>query len=221
MTRMLIAGGCSWTSQFIYKKYGIWTWPHLVAEKMGLKLLNIGQHGASNDHIRNVLFDAMIEYKDDDPIVMVLWTDPKRANINDMCSEFKTAPEFRDEHGFLIDPEEYPYLSIKGGLRNIWMCRNLAEQFNLDYVDLLGCWYIPHKSTEQPEYQTTLSKIKKDWYFKKLGFNLREVEHGLTLNVNPISENDPHPNQENQEMFAEMMINKYNQRFVKPEYIYD
>ena len=112
------------------------------------------------------------------------------------------------------------YKNLSNSLKQLFT-KNLVEQFNLDYVDLLGCWYIPHKSTEQPEYQTTLSKIKKDWYFKKLGFNLREVEHGLTLKVNPISENDPHPNQENQEMFAEMMINKYNQRFVKPEYIYD
>jgi hypothetical protein len=112
MTKLLIAGGCSITDQEYdsYKKHGIFTWPHLVAEEMGWDYLNVGKAGHGNDTIENNVYDAIIENQDREIVVAALWTETTRQSLFDIdrinpsrpCPNLKDLNEYKDRLDFLV-----------------------------------------------------------------------------------------------------------------------
>ena len=83
--KMLIVGGDSNSDQG-HPAYvdGVFTWPQIVADELGMKLFNVAKGGMSNDFIENIVFDAVLHHRDMvECTVMILWTDPNRVNVDD------------------------------------------------------------------------------------------------------------------------------------------
>lgn len=230
-SRLLITAGCSFTSDLdINIDNGIMHWGHIVSHEMGLDLVNIGKIGASNSYIENAVTDAIIEYHHRDPLIMVLWSEPKRVNIND-CSTFFNSVDanwLTDDNNYTIkqtdwkiDPHDWHYKSVRASLRCIWRIQQLAKQYNLRIINALGCWTVPGYK-DRKNYQKTLLKIQEDWYYNELGINMREMENGvLEICTNHFIEGDSHPNQEGHNIIAEMFMKKYDKLIEEKEFIYD
>lgn len=83
--KLLIAAGCSNTDPnwWQYKNNGVMTWPQIVSQETGWNFINLGVAGQGNAAIENTVYDAVMENKDRDIVVMVFWTEPGRINIFD------------------------------------------------------------------------------------------------------------------------------------------
>ena len=127
--RLLITAGCSFTEQCSYYKW--LTWPGIIAHDNGMDLLNLGKSGASNSYIENIITDAVIEHKDKDPLVMVLWSQPRRVNINDLGTLLRPAHCLKkSDITWYEDPDnlEGVYKNLKASLRSMWRTKNLLNQ---------------------------------------------------------------------------------------------
>ena len=84
--RLLITGGCSHSDSnySAYKSRNIKVWPELVADKLNCDLINVAKKGMGNDYISGALMDAVMDNKDRDIIVMILWTSGDRCNLFDV-----------------------------------------------------------------------------------------------------------------------------------------
>lgn len=217
--RLLIVSGCSNTEHEWYKdEFGIIAWPVIVAQELDLKLLNLARRGASNHYIENSIIDAVLKYKDEDPLVMALWTDTKRLNGNDCYSYVD--PKYNDQWIEFKDIEdmEKPYTIVKCSLRSIWRTKTIVENLGLRYVDYLGDFHIPNLT--KGSLANAYKNIRSDWYFNNLNFTMREIESGgIDYTRIPI---DGHPDQSGHEKIANIMINRYmNQLKKKVEFTYD
>lgn len=81
--RVLIAGGDSYTvrNQHIETPN---SWAHYLAETNGWKEYNVARGGASCSYIFNTTIDAIEKYKNDNPVVVVMWSEPMRVNYLDI-----------------------------------------------------------------------------------------------------------------------------------------
>lgn len=81
--KLLITAGCSNTDPNYsrYKSENVTVWPYIVADELNCDLINLGVSNSSNDSIAHRLDQAMLKYKDLDPIVCVFWTDPTRMTF--------------------------------------------------------------------------------------------------------------------------------------------
>ena len=226
-SRLLITAGCSFTCDLnINIKNNIMHWGRLVSHEMGLDLVNVSMAGASNSYIENAVTDAIVKYHHRDPLIMVLWSGPKRINVNDCGTLF---PQSVDDYGVLAmgrffkeyDTDDWNYMYVKASLRSIWRTEQLAKQHNLRIVNILGCWQAPGYKNRK-KYQNTLSKIQKDWYYNELDIDMRQIENGvfddIGVNVIPI---DDHPNQEGHYIIAEMFMKEHDKHIKEKEFIYE
>ena len=216
-TRPLIVGGCSfsYSDLRIYKEHGIFAWPRIVAEELDMELIELSQPGASNPYIENVLTDAILEYKDKNPVVIAYWSVPNRIN----CFDFY--PDKCDENTKIFnpwgnEPEYLPYYCVVNSLRCIWRTKTFAKQHGIEfYHDLSGCWAVPYNltyanstsSTRKESWLAIRSKIRKNWYFRNLEFSMKLIEEGAIFSEIP---DDGHPDQAAHEKIAEEFIHKYN-----------
>lgn len=226
--RLLITAGCSFTVHepiiSCLSDGKIVAWPKIVAYELDMELINLAEPGADNSFIENRVTDAILKYKDDNPIFMVLWSQQNRVNVNDCFIDtvFKLK-NYEHIKRRAVDVRDYAYTITKASFRSMWRTQNLAKQFGLDYIHHLGCWRLRESViavTDHPQYSALQTQLENDWYYKNLDFSMNEVKFGITDWYKPIP-GDGHPDQWSHHKLAEMMINKYNQRFVKPEYIYD
>lgn len=83
---LLITGGCSHTDSnyTAYKTRNIMTWPELVARNLDFDLLNVAEKGMGNDYIAGAVMDAVMDNRDRDIMVMILWTSGDRCNLFDV-----------------------------------------------------------------------------------------------------------------------------------------
>lgn len=241
MNNVLITGGCSFTDEIIYLDYNITPWPVQVSSFLNCHLVNTGRCGASNSYIENVVCDSMIRYKDSNPFIMVLWSDPRRVNANECFNILNTGgPHKGNVYNIWKHIEEnYSSLCVINSLRSIWRTRNLAKQLNLKYIDLLGNWDIPRIGIKSnwrlPEFdrlseserkrrvnevnEKTLSDIKNNWYFKELEFSEKEIKYGHIMGYKEIPD-DGHPNQKGHEFIADKFLDKLHNEQHK-EFVYD
>jgi len=237
-SKILITFGCSFADINLsqYKTNNIRAWPILVSDKLNMDLLSLGKGGASNSYIENCVFDAVLKYKNDDPIIMALWTNPRRSNMGDCGSKFTNLKDSDFYENFTFDKEKYNdsdfdtkdacYRYVRASLRNIWRTRYIARNHNLEYYDsLAGCWKTPyahffdkHSSSFLDNINRTQAKIQDDWYFKNLNFKLKNIERGFEVSSIP---GDGHPDQNGHEEIAQMFIKKYMKKFYVEDYVYD
>ena len=227
--RLLITAGCSFTEQCSYYKW--LTWPGIIAHDNGMDLLNLGKSGASNSYIENIITDAVIEHKDKDPLVMVLWSQPRRVNINDLGTLLRPAHCLKkSDITWYEDPDnlEGVYKNLKASLRSMWRTKNLVESYKIDYAHDIGLWQINLDDwPDKPPRHTlrlinsVLEKIKDNWYFQNLDFTNSDIKTAIWGRYSQISKDDDHPDAKGQEWLADLMINKYTKRFEEVNFIYD
>jgi len=240
-SKILITFGCSFADINLsqYKTNNIRAWPILVSDKLNMDLLSLGRGAASNSYIENCVFDAVLKYKNHDPIIMVLWTNPRRSNIGDCVSKFTNLKDLDFHENFKFsnekcnggtsydfDAKDACYRYIRASLRNIWRTRYIARDHNLEYYDnLAGCWTAPyphffnkHNSSYLDNISRIQAKIQNDWYFKNLNFKLKNIERGFQVSGIP---GDGHPDQNGHEEIAQMFIKKYMKKFYVEDYVYD
>lgn len=223
--RLLIAAGCSFTDQDPYNEW--LTWPGIIANDHGMDLINLGRRGASNSYIENVVTDAVLKYKDQDPIIMVLWSQPLRVNVTDLGTVLR--PHSIDEKvSWFDDPNdlESAYKVCHASLRSMWRTKNLVESYGIDYVHDIGLWNIPNDWPDNPRHtlgqiNDILNMIKNDWYFQNLDFTNSDIKTGIRRGYSQISKDDGHPDSKGQEWLAEIMINKYMNKFEQDTFVYD
>ena len=80
MNRLLITADCSFTFQL--KRIDIIAWPKIISNGIGLEVLNISKSSNSNQEIESQIIDSIVEHKEKDPIVMVLWNDSFRLSTD-------------------------------------------------------------------------------------------------------------------------------------------
>ena len=91
MTKYLIVSGCSFTtshyrSSFHPEVHALWPkWPELLADKLDLKLINLGASGAGNEYILSSLVDEINKRNVNDiEMVIAAWSrcDRRDYSIN-------------------------------------------------------------------------------------------------------------------------------------------
>lgn len=80
MNRLLITADCSFTFQL--KRIDIIAWPKIISNGIGLEVLNISKSSNSNQEIESQIIDSIVEHKEKDLIVMVLWNDSFRLSTD-------------------------------------------------------------------------------------------------------------------------------------------
>jgi len=212
--RLLITSGCSFSvhekDKLPYLKDGIVAWPKIVSYELDMDLINLSEPGASNSFIENTITDAIAKYKHLNPVIMVLWSQPHRVNINDcfVDSAFDL-DNYKHTSCRPITSDEYSYTLTKSSLRSMWRCKNLAEQYNINYVHHIGCWRLKETRITNDKDDEIYKKIQNDWYFKNLDFSMPEIVWGISKWLKSVP-NDGHPNQWSHHKLAEMFINKYS-----------
>jgi hypothetical protein len=90
LDKILLAGGCSYTDKNFQSldttadARGGWAmWPEIVADRTGLRAVNVGVSGTSNDAIFNSILDGIMEYGDRIDTIAVLWTTSDRIPFFD------------------------------------------------------------------------------------------------------------------------------------------
>jgi len=223
--RMLITGGCSFTVHEPVIPYledkKIVAWPRIVAYELDMELVNLAVQGASNAFIENALTDAILKYKNQNPVVMVLWSQPHRVNINDCFTDgnFKLN-NYKHVNHMPVSVDDWPYTIAKSSLRSIWRTQNLAKQFGLDYMHHLGCWRLKESRISTLPKNTIYNQLQNDWYYKNLDFSMNEIEWGIVDWYKPVP-GDGHPDQWSHHKLAEMFIDKYERQTSKMEFIYE
>lgn len=150
--RLLIAAGDSNTDAdyWAYKPNNIKLWPELVAEKKGYDLINVARSGFSNAWIENSIFDAVMENKDRDIVVMVLWTAPERLNVFDLDTIIWDSVGGRSEPSKFLD--RYPSADVKKFKE---LLHNWKDYSVMDFINDES-YLNPNKSDTNPGWEKGL-----------------------------------------------------------------
>lgn len=110
---------------FSYKK-----WPELLAEKLGMKVINVARSGQGNEFIYTTLRDEIVKIEDKSQIGLVIaaWSQAPRRDYKNQTSHFNNWSAIRvDTHGtlpFWVGRTLGYYLDFQ----------ILCERYNLPYV---------------------------------------------------------------------------------------
>ena len=76
--KKMIAIGCSYTGDW----NSFSSWPNHLAEKLGMKYINLGLNGAGNEYMLSKLLDTtVIEKKEDIGLVVIMWSEWQRLDF--------------------------------------------------------------------------------------------------------------------------------------------
>lgn len=96
----LFTFGCSFT------KYYWTTWPEIIAADLNIDLYNLGQSGAGNEFMFNMLMQVDKEYcLNENDLVIICWTN--------ICREDRCTPQGWDTPGNIYTQDEYPIEFVK------------------------------------------------------------------------------------------------------------
>ena len=102
-------------------------WPELLAEKLDMRLINLGKSGQGNEYIYSALQDTIEEFKDKSEIGMVVvgWSQCFRKDYQDgggiWCAE-------------RVDPHGDVFSWIQKSLRIYKSLEYMCERYNIPYV---------------------------------------------------------------------------------------
>ena len=229
MTKKLIVAGCSFTKN---KFQSLVFWPEIVAEKLGMELINLGRSGASNQYIHDVTVDKVYETKNIG-LVISAWTGFNRriaveAGIQyiDPTLTGHAGPEVLTpdvsltltDAGNISSDCYYPRYMIEKGIRNMLTMKKFCSHLpHLQFSSLFICSpllekgvcdiavnYKPFTHLDKP---TTIG-----WPFSKLigGYNIHDLmtEKGV---IDKSELNRGHPNQEGHEIISNIIVDKYGE----------
>ena len=102
-------------------------WPELLAEKLDMRLINLGKSGQGNEYIYSALQDTIEEFKDKNEIGMVVvgWSQCFRMDYQDVGGEWCTER---------INPYSDVFGWVKKSLRIYKSLEYMCEHYNIPYV---------------------------------------------------------------------------------------
>ena len=102
-------------------------WPDILAEKLDMRLINLGKSGQGNEYIYSVLQDTIEEFKDKNEIGMVVvgWSQCFRMDYQDVGGEWCTER---------INPYGDVFSWIQKSLRIYKSLEYMCERYNIPYV---------------------------------------------------------------------------------------
>ncbi len=102
-------------------------WPELLAEKLDMRLINLGKSGQGNEYIYSALQDTIEEFKDKNEIGMVVvgWSQCFRMDYQDVGGEWCTER---------INPYGDVFSWIQKSLRIYKSLEYMCERYNIPYV---------------------------------------------------------------------------------------
>jgi len=133
MKKILLASGCSFTTpNFISELHPkldcSWPkWPELLAKKLDMDCINLGQNGAGNEYIYSSLLEKILEIKDKSQIGLVIpaWTQSQRIDY-----QVNSKGIWKNER---YNPNGDVFSFVKKSLRYMLSLQILCERYNIPY----------------------------------------------------------------------------------------
>ena len=201
--KKLVAAGCSFTEGEGLSDPDTQSWPALVAKKLNLDCVNLGQRGASNDYITNSIMEYALQNDTYDCFFIIAYSDYLRV---DFCNSInKTVvhltptsrkyPKLRDM--FYSEFAEKNYFFKKFAL-NVIKTQAWFETKNINYMMLNG-----------------LTNLDADLYYEENKFLFENINHKKYKNFNNYNfmriintdgrQSDGHPNEVGHERIADQI----------------
>jgi hypothetical protein len=230
--KMLIVGGDSNSDQG-HPAYvdGVFTWPQIVADELGMKLFNVAKGGMSNDFIENIVFDAVLHHHDMfDCTVMILWTDANRVNVHDKRTfwRYSNNPRTTGPYKMTDDPiakhadmfeydEIFPSIAIDKSFRNMRRIKFVCDTLNVPIYQRLGLGFFKKNLHVHDEgvWSGMHDWVRDHSALKEFDLSFFEVMSGRWSTETEASTPDmrlkcDHPNQKGQNLIAQMFIDTMN-----------
>ena len=142
MRKTLIASGCSWTNKnyksiFHPEMDCSWPkWPELLAEKLDMDCINLGQGGGANNYIYNSLLDQIFSM-DINEIGMVIsaWTMCLRESYQKTIAKEKMEWRNISQQKLFDTGSDIKYF-INRSLRNYFNLQTLCERYKIPYKQI-------------------------------------------------------------------------------------
>ena len=214
--KLLITSGCSWTagSAKIYQKY---VWPTVLAKKLDMECVNVGNGGVGNEYIYNRIIDKLCTTKRIG-LAICLWSDFDRWDF--YSSTFQLQPKFR--HGELFNLEK--------SIRWIHAFQNHCQLKDIPFLQMQS---LPPTEDVTPSagagvYMKGLLKTAQfDLIDRKkfVGWPMYRELGGSTMwdkldEVDPdwtklrVSKEDLHPNDKGHDYIAEILYDAYKKIYL-------
>ena len=129
MKKILLATGCSMTDSNYVSETNpeidcSWPkWPELIAKKLDMECINLGQNGAGNEYIYSSLLEKILKNKDQIGLVMVGWTQCQRKDYQEWNNWKQTR----------VDPDGDVFGWIRKTLRYMISLQLVCENYNIPY----------------------------------------------------------------------------------------
>lgn len=126
MKKILLAAGDSFTDQNCrsYEKDKIVVWPELLADKLGMRCVNVAQAGAGNEQIYSSVLDWICKNGADDiGLVIAGWSKCERMDY-EMWGSLKW-------HNTRVSPRGNLHSWIRKSVRNFYSLQLLCEYHNI------------------------------------------------------------------------------------------
>ena len=234
--KKLIVSGCSFTDNYA-KTIGLkeWPiWPELLADSLGMELINLGKSGQGNEYIYSSLLDTVIKEKNIG-LVIAMWTEFQRLDffINLKRGSHWIALHFpeneKDRNNISWKNKVMEILherdlgsdksNIQRSLRIFFMLQETMKNLNMPFYQLVGCCPINRTRNnvktvcEEIIDSPYLNLIDKDTFMGWPIFGEIDGWHIDTLldkykDVR-ISSDDTHPNRTGHQIISDMF---YRQR---------
>jgi len=168
--KKLIASGCSYTDNWWTREHGVRVWPEILAEKLDMDCINLGQCGRGNEYIFQTIIDEVQKHKNIG-LVIPMWSEWNRIDfqrnqrspkgyswntvrmgtelIKDKLSEFS---RINDDHIRLINQMENSFyirnlfganICIERAIRFFYLFQEIMTLKKLDYIQSSAVYPIP------------------------------------------------------------------------------
>jgi hypothetical protein len=233
MKKILLVSGCSFTTDNYQSMYHPnmdtnWPkWPELLANKMDLRIINLGRSGAGNEYIFNSISDALIEYGSQVQYVIAAWSQVQRRDyttrISNRTNHSSSHFDLKGDIYYFLD-RTYRYYFMLQTICDLHKVRFKQFQMIESYRDYIkGIEFSSNDRRVRPDKKITheraLTHIKQNPYYKAIrsenwigwpgvkgigGYNIEShITEDRTKKEYMISESDKHPSANGHEKYAE------------------
>lgn len=222
MKKILLVSGCSFTTNNFKSVFHLdmecyWKkWPELLAEKLNMDCINLGQSGAGNEYISNSIIDQ-IETIDKSKIGLVIpaWSQSRRRDYQ-MYYSRSNETRWRSE---MYDPFGDTQYWIRKSLKTYYFFQIYCDYYNIPYkqIQMIELFKDNIEIDFKIEKKQMNHFTESEMYYKKLKNFVGETSGILSLQdiltdnrrnkqkvkEFSISSEDSHPNEYGHKLMAE------------------
>ena len=222
MKKILLVSGCSFTTNNFKSVFHLdmkchWKkWPELLAKKLNMDCINLGQSGAGNEYISNSIIDQ-IEIMDKSKIGLVIpaWSQCRRRDYQ-MYYSRSNETRWRSEMYDLFGDTQY---WIRKSLKTYYFFQIYCDYYNIPYkqIQMIELFKDNIEIDLKIEKKEMDHFTESEMYYKKLKNFVEETSGILSLQdiltdnrrnkqkvkEFSISSEDSHPNEYGHKLIAE------------------